>query len=550
MNAIVRAIAVVTLLCGCLNAAAVDVHGDSAKVHAIDSIFEQWHNPNTPGCALGIERKGEPLLTRTYGSADLEHDVPISPSTIFEAGSVSKQFTAAAVLMLAERRKLALTDDVRKYIPELPNYGTTITINQLLGHTSGLRDWGEVEALAGWPRGSRVYTSGDALDVIARQKSLNFRPGTAYSYTNTGYNLLAAIVGRASKVSLAEFTHKNLFEPLGMKNTQWRDDFRRIVKGRAIAYEANHGDYRQKMPFEDVYGHGGLLTTVGDLLIWNDALTSGRLGAFVTAEMERQTTLNDGRAIAYARGLFVRLYQGEREISHDGATAGYRAWLGRYPGQNLSIALLCNSDGADSPKLAHQVADVFLPPHSPPASMTLTSVQLAPYVGVFVDERMGLPMRLTLRAGSLWQGGARQLSPIAAREFRVGTSTIQFSSSDRFLLQSADGEGVQYRRVQAWLPKPSELQALVGRYSSNEALATYRVSAIDGGLMLAPQDRQGQTLVLKPLFAGTFEWGDNDDGIVRFVRKGQSHATGFQMSNSRVRALLFRRASPTGSSDE
>jgi CubicO group peptidase (beta-lactamase class C family) len=338
LNVIVRAIAVVALFCGCLRAAAVDIDGDPAKVRAIDSIFEQWNNPNTPGCALGIERKGEPLLTRAYGSADLEHDVPVTPSIIFEAGSVSKQLTAAAVLLLAEQGKLALTDDVRKYIPELPDYGTTITINELLGHTSGLRDWGEVEALAGWPRGSRIYTSGDALDVIARQKSLNFRPGTAYSYTNTGYNLLATIVLRASKMSLADFTRKNFFELLGMNN--------------------------------------------------------------------------------------------------------------------------------------------------------------------------------------------------------------------RFLIQGADGDRLQYRRVRAWQPQPSELNALVGRYSSNEALATYGVSVTDGGLILRPQDRRGQTLMLKPLFAGTFGWGDNDDGIVRFIRNGRSRPSGFQMSNSRVRALLFRRAAPTESSDE
>ena len=498
---------------------------------------------------MAIEHKNEPLLTRSYGSADLEHSVPITPNTIFEAGSVSKQFTAASILLLAAQGKLALTDDARKYIPELPDYGTPITLNELLGHTSGLRDWGEVEAMAGWPRGSRVYTSTDALDVAVRQKSLNYRPGSAYLYTNTGYNLLTTIVERVGKVSLAEFTRRHFFEPLGMINTQWRDDFRRIVRGRAIAYEARKDNYRQKMPFEDVYGHGGLLTTVGDLIIWNGALTTGKLGAFVTTELQRPTTLDTGREIAYARGLFVRLYQGVREISHDGSTAGYRAWLGRYPEQQLSIALLCNSDAANSPKLAHQVADIFLPtpPQPPPASITLTAGQLAPFVGVFVDDRMGLPLRVTAHDGSLMLSGERQLAPTSPREFRLGTSKVQFFGSDRFLLQSADGDTLHYQRVQAWLPQPGELTALAGRYISDEAFATYRVSITDSGVVLTPLDRQGQARILQPIFADTFEWDDNGDSVVRFMRDIQGRVTGLQMSNSRVRALSFQRQ-PSSSS--
>ena len=542
LNHLVRIIATVAVLCDCARAATAEIDGGSAKVQAIDSIFMQWNSPNTPGCALAIGHKGEPVLTRAYGSADLEHNAAITPATIFEAGSVSKQFTAASILLLAAQGKLALTDDVRKYIPELPDYGAPITLNELLGHTSGLRDWGEVEAMAGWPRGSRVYTSADALDVAVRQKSLNYRPGSAYLYTNTGYNLLATIVERVSKISLAEFTRRQFFQPLGMINTQWRDDFRRIVRGRAIAYEALKDNYRQKMPFEDVYGHGGLLTTVGDLLIWNDALTTGKLGAFVTAEIQRPTVLDSGREIAYARGLFVRLYQGVREISHDGSTAGYRAWLGRYPDQQLSIALLCNSDGANSPKLAHQVADVFLPAQPPPASMTLTAGQLAPYVGLFVDDSMGMPVRLTMHGGSLVLSGERQLIPTSTREFRVGTSKIQFFGSDHFLLQSPDGDALQYQRAQAWLPQPRELTALAGRYTSDEALATYRVSVTAGGsVVLTPQDRQGQALPLKPVLADTFEWGDNGDSVVHFMRDLRGQVTGLQMSNSRVRALPFHR---------
>jgi CubicO group peptidase (beta-lactamase class C family) len=517
---------------------------------AVDAIFQQWNSQNTAGCAVGIERRGEPVLIRSYGMADLEHDVPIVPATIFEAGSVSKQFTAASILSLAAEGKLALADEVRKYLPELPEYGAPITINELLGHTSGLRDWGEVEAMAGWPRGSRIYTLADALAVAVRQKSLNFPPGTAFSYNNTGYNLLAIIVERVGNASLAEYTRAHFFAPLGMSHTQWRDDFRRVVKNRAIAYESGKDNYRQKMPFEDVYGHAGLLTTIGDLLIWNDALATGKLGAFVTAELQRPSKLNSGREIAYARGLFLRHYQGASEISHDGSTAGYRAWLGRYPEQQISIALLCNSDGADSPKLAHQIADLFLPPQpaAAPAPITLTDAQLAPFVGLFVDERSGLPMRLSMRGDSLALSGKRLLTPLSAREFRIGASTIRFRDVEGFTLESPDSDALQYRRVQAWTPKPSELAGLAGDYVSDEALATYRVSVVkNGGVVLTPRDRQGRTLILKPLFADTFAYGDNEDSVVHFTHDTHGRVTDFVLGNSRVRALSFRRLSSTES---
>jgi CubicO group peptidase (beta-lactamase class C family) len=201
--------------------------------------------------------------------ADLEYDVALRPDSIFEAGSVSKQFTAAAVLSLAQQGKLSIDDPARKYIPELPDYGSPLTIRHLLNHTSGLRDWVSVEAIAGWPRTTRAYTQAHVLDILSRQRALNYPPGAEYSYSNSGYNLAAMIVERVAGKPFSAFTREVIFTPLGMSSTSWRDDFRRIVKGRAIAYSENGGTIRQLMPFEDVHGNGGLLTTVGDLLKWN-----------------------------------------------------------------------------------------------------------------------------------------------------------------------------------------------------------------------------------------------------------------------------------------
>src|SRR5690606_25352581 len=230
-------------------------------------------------------RDGHDVLSRAYGMADLEHDIRNSPGTIFEAGSVSKQFTAAAILLLVEDGVLSLDDDVRKYVPELPDYGHTITLRHLLTHTSGLRDWGAVAAIAGWGRNVRTHTHDHVVDILSRQRALNFTPGAEYSYSNSGYNLLAVIVDRTSGMSFADFSRTRIFEPLGMTHTQWRDDYTRIVKGRSSAYGFEGGEWVIDRPIENVHGNGGLLTTVADLLTWNQALTTGAIGGARFGEM-------------------------------------------------------------------------------------------------------------------------------------------------------------------------------------------------------------------------------------------------------------------------
>lgn len=516
---------------------------------ALDRIFHDLDKPDVPGCSVGVRRADSQPVVRGYGSADLEHDVAISPSTVFEAGSVSKQFTAASILLLAEEGKLSLTDDVHKYIPELPNYGTPISINELLSHTSGLRDWGEVEALAGWPRTSRVYTLVDVLNISARQKSLNYRPGAAYSYTNTGYNLLAIIIERVSGKTLAHFSQDRLFEPLRMTHTQWRDDFRRVVKGRAIAYEAAQDGYRQRMPFEDAYGNGGLLTTVGDLLRWNDALTAGELGNFVSTEIQRQGTLETGRSIAYARGLFVESYQGVREIAHPGATAGYRAWLGRFPDHHLSIALLCNAGNADAVTLAHKVADIFLPTQVPAQRTTirLTTKELARRAGLYVDLRMGLPLRLEVQGDALKVSSGPVLVAASVDEFIASSTTFRFSGSDRLTRETADGDVREFRLTQPWQPISSKLIRYAGQYTSDEALATYQVTVKGSLLVLAPEDRCGEELILHPIFSDTFEFlSDEVGGVLHFSVDSKGKVSSFEMSDSRVHALRFSRTAAHG----
>ena len=515
---------------------------------SLDRIFERWNSKETPGCAVAIARDGKIVLSRAYGMADLEHDAANTTDTIFEAGSVSKQFTAGAIVMLALQGKLSLDDNVRKYVPEVPDYGTPITIRHLLTHTSGLRDWGNVASISGWPRTTRVHTHAHVLDIVSRQRALNFPPGNEYSYCNTGFNLLAIIVGRVSGVPFAEFTHKNIFEPLGMVHTQWRDDFKRIVKSRAVAYDQRReGGFEMDMPFENVHGNGGLLTTVGDLLLWTENLETGKVGGPSFLEMmHRQGKLNSGKVITYASGLFVTNYRGMPEVSHTGSTAGYRAFLARYPKQHLEIALLTNIGSINPGDVGHKVADIFLqiPEAAPAKAVSLSAAELTAKAGLYRNTVTGEPLRLVFSDGALRLGRAGALTPISNTVFQAGNSDRRFTfepSPDKGrprLRETRPGEdSILYEPAADFAPSAADLAAYEGEYYSPDAEVTLK-AVVEGGRLVLRR-RPDTRIQLTPVFPDTFEGGTL--GLVRFIRAGNGPATQLSVRQDRVYDMRFDR---------
>lgn len=412
---------------------------------AVDEVFAKWSSA-TPGCAVGVAVGGTPVLLKAYGMADLEHDIRNTPETIFEAGSVSKQFTAMAIMLLVKDGKLSLDDPVRKYIPELPDYKVPLTIRHMLTHTSGLRDWGSVASIAGAPRTTRAYTHGHVLDIVSRQKSLNFTPGDHYSYSNTGYNLSAIIVSRVSGMSFADFSTQRIFAPLGLKNTSWRDDHTRIVKGRAMAYSDTNGRFSTEMPFENVHGNGGLLTTVGDLLKWNENFVHPVVGdAALVKTMQTTGLFNDGKPQDYALGLMVQNYRGVTNINHSGSTAGYRAHLNRFPDSRTSVAVLCNVSSGDATRAANRVSDVFLgdklkpAPAPPPAAQAAalnpqpTGAALSGFVGSYWSDEAETMLTAAIEEDRLVlkrrPDTVMRLVAIAPDKFRAPIGTVTFLRS-------------------------------------------------------------------------------------------------------------------------
>ncbi|MEO8371779.1 MAG: serine hydrolase domain-containing protein [Candidatus Solibacter sp.] len=499
-----KLLALALLAISCLPAQKLTAPADARQ--RVDKIFARYQRTDGPGCAVGATLDGASVLSAAYGMADLEHDVALRADSIFEAGSVSKQFTAAAVLLLAQQGKLSIDDPVRKYIPELPDYGTPLTVRHMLNHTSGLRDWGSVEGIAGWPRTTRAYTHAHVLDILSRQRALNYPPGAEYSYSNSGYNLAAILVQRVAGKPFAEFTREAIFMPLGMTSTSWRDDFRRIVKGRAIAYSETNGSIRQTMPFEDVHGNGGLLTTVGDLLKWNRNFSDPTVGGRALVEQQLvQGKLTDGRTIAYAAGLMVLHFNGRNEVSHSGTTAAYNAWLGRYPDQGLSVAVLCNSSAANGTQLGRAVAMTFLG----------TGASLGPGDKIVANPGMYRSLR---------DHSTVNVTADSRNEF----------TGDRMRVPSEMDGGTWYERVEPWTPTPAEIASLAGEYSSDEAEVTLRVAVDHGRLVI--NRRPNTTIELTPTYKDAFT---SSLGVIRFQRNGAGKATGLSVSESRVWDLHF-----------
>lgn len=508
----------------------------------VDAIFSKW-TPSTPGCTVGVTIDGKVVLEKAYGMADLEHDVPIVPNSIFEAGSVSKQFTSAAVLMLEKDGKLNLDDPVRKYIPEVPDYGTPITIRQMLQHTSGLRDWGSVEDIVGWPRTTRANTHAHVLDVVSRQKHLNFTPGTRWSYSNSGYNLAAILVSRVSGMSFSEFTRKRLFEPLGMTRTSWRDDYTHIVKGRAIAYREREGKFNTLMPFENVHGNGGILTTVGDLMRWNENFVEPRVGgeAFVR-EQQRPGQFTDGKLHDYGLGLFLGEYKGLKEISHGGSTAGYRAYLTRFPDQHTSVAVLCNAATATPEVYAHAVADLYLAnrlkPEPAPQGVRLTTADLDSRTGLYRSADTGNVMRILRDGEGLRIDEGSPLVALSATRFSArGGRTLDFDGRGAKMTLD-NGLSEAFERVLPVTPTEEQMREYVGTYTSDEAEVSLNVVIRDGKLEVTR--RPDSRFVLTPLYADGF---DADLGIVRFHRGAGGRVSELSVGAQRVWDLRFRRVS-------
>lgn len=441
----------------------------------VDAVFARFASADAPGCAMGIYRNGAVVMAKGYGSANIEYGAPLSPSTPMIMGSVSKQFTAAAIALLVNDGRIALDDDVRKYLPELPDYGKRITIEHLVHHTSGLRDFWALAEAAGM-RLDDGYRVSDMLALAARQRRLNFDPGAEYNYSNTGYIALGEIVRRVSGRTLRQFADERIFGPLGMANSHFHDDHNEPVRGRAFAYSpAAGGKWRINVWNNDIVGQGGLMTTVEDLQKWDENFYSGRVGGpkFLSLQLQ-QGKLNDGSAISYAFGLQVLDYRGLPMVEHGGSTGGYRTHISRFPSAHTTVVTMCNVSNANAAGLAHRVADIVLAdrftkaavaavvqPAGQPTAVpaVIGDIPVTGFAGRFFSQELNATYDIAPVGNVLMlkraYAGPDTLRAVDKRTFRGAGLTVRFdgdgSSSVRgFTVDLGRARGLEFERV----PKP------------------------------------------------------------------------------------------------
>jgi CubicO group peptidase (beta-lactamase class C family) len=512
------------------------------KSAEVDKLLA-FASATSPGVVVAVFENGTLSYHKAVGFADIEKLKPLELGSVFDIGSARKQFVAAAILLLVEDKKLSLSDDVHTFFPKLPDYGKKITVDHLLTHTSGIRDWTGMQGLAG--------DNPDAMTLIMRQKKLNFLPGEEWSYSNSGYVLLAEIVGKVSGIPFAQFLSERIFAPLGMKSSSYVMDLRSEIAGRAIGYRKDQTGFVKHMLLDnDRGGAGALFSTASDLILWNNALTSGTLGKVATQRLMEHTKLNNGRVLDYGRGLVLE----GNLIWHSGGAAGYHSWIGRVPERGLSVAVLCNSDIVAASALAEKILTIYAPgagrkkgeDGAPP---TLTGEALSDaknYAGLFVSDS-GEILRLAVDRDRFRVAGGPGLVEVSKGKFRRWGSSVFFMSQDAFTLEfvsasqlsllTMEGNLISYKKALNYAPSAEQLADFVGSFSSSEVGASFDFSAGEGVLIGKSGDK-GEAITFKPIFKDAFQVAGI---VVRFVRNTEGKVVSLKFSNPVVRDITFMR---------
>jgi CubicO group peptidase (beta-lactamase class C family) len=523
----------------------------------IDQLFTEWNNLQSPGAAVAVAKEGRIIFQKGYGSAELEYNIPITPGTVFHIASVSKQFTAFAILLLEKEGKLSINDDIRKYIPEVPDFGRVITLNHLLHHTSGLRDQEELLAMAGWRLDDNITTE-QILRLVSRQKELNFDPGDRMLYCNTGFTLLAEVVARVSGMSFAEFTHTHIFEPLKMTHTLFYDNCEMLVRNRAYSFYADTSGYKKRNLNYSTVGATSLFTTAPDLCLWSMNFEHPVVGKEIIKRMAERGILNNGDTIDYAMGQSTGTYKGLKFFAHGGSDAGYRATLLRIPGEHFSVNVLSNLASFNPWALALKITDLYLKDKEvgespkkalPKADSTTVEVDpavLDSYCGKY-KLQTGLIATISSDGKMLYAEAPGHtkttMTPISETEFfaKAMSATVTFSKDENGkvykILVNMGGQEITAWRLPDFDPLALKLTELTGDFYSPELNTTYTF-VVESGKLIARHFRTGD-VTLTPLKTDIFSGDRWYFSQVEFIRDGNNAITGCKVGNGPVRNLKF-----------
>ncbi len=522
---------------------------------SVDAIFEDWNSLENPGASLGIIKDGKLIYAKGYGAANLEYNIPNDSKSVFRIASVSKQFTAACIVLLAQEGKLSLEEHLSKFFPEFPSYADKITVKHLLNHTSGIRDYLVLAQLSSF-ESEDFYTDETLMKWLVNQQELNFNPGEEYTYSNSGYWLLGQIVNKVSGVSMAEYADQKIFKPLGMNATHFHNDYSRVVKNRASGYAPNGNGFSISMTNLNMIGDGGIFTSIEDLKKWDDAFyDSKNLNKDFWKQMTEVGTLNNGEKITYAAGLDVSDYRGQKTISHGGSFVGFRAEMIRFPEQHFSVILLANRADARASRKANQIADIFLEDvfekentnddseKNDLKTISLSRKKLRKYEGIYWSDDHKLSRKLEIREDTLYyvrsNGVATKMVPIAKNKFHwIGpnipiTLEITKSKSPKEFILDIPGSSLstykEYTPLNSY--SNSDLENYAGKYYSPELDIVYTLKNEENGISLYVKGNKISPL--KQIKENILQLGS------AFTLEFDSNKKEFRLSTGRVKNLKF-----------
>ena len=527
----------------------------------IDAFFSEL-NATSPGASVVVTKDGKVVYENGFGSANLEYNASITKNTAFHVASLSKQFTVFAILLLERDGKLSLDDDVHKYLPDLPDFGAKITLRNLANHTSGLRDQWDLLAMSGI-RLDDVITQNHVLKLINNQKELNFTPGERNLYCNTGFTLLAEVVKKVSGKSFFDFTREQIFEPLGMDNTQFYDDHHKIVPNRAYSYKEKDGQFVKSILSYATVGPTSLLTTAKDFGAWAMNFENPIIGDIeIINKMNEPTTLNNTENTGFAFGQFIGNYKGLPNFYHTGSDAGYRSYFIRIPKHKLSVAVFSNLSTFNAPGEALKIVDYILKDelsvdnpsqeknenikYDPSIFTKLPVEELKKFTGIYWANKYSIKNEILLKNDTLFyyisENEMRAILPISKNKFKViGDSDdieVNFSKNqngERIMMLLINGNKVADFEALAEI----NLKDYSGSYFSNELQTFYKLTVIEDQLII--MHHRMDDITLNPVHKNIFMSDTYFLQKLEFVRDENGDITGFKSSNGRVKNLWFEK---------
>jgi len=540
--------------------ASVQAQLSEVQSQKIDSLFNLWTEANHPGGALGIMRNGEIIYSKAFGLASLEYQVPNTAETIFNVGSVSKQFTAMGIVLLQEKGLLSIDDDIRKHLPDMPDFGHTITIRHMLHHTSGMRSLHAMLGLAGW-RDDDSRTNEDLYRFMLNQKELNFIPGDEYLYCNTGYMLMVNIIENVTKEKFSQWMKVNVFEPLGMANTYVEDRYDRIVSNNATSYYGSKGDFFRAVEYWGYVGSGNVHSTTNDLLTWLQNFSTPASNWGSSFEMLKTTdALNDGSENNYAFGVSLDEVRGYKRVQHGGAIGGFRAYASTYPEEQLNIAVLTNFSSSNPGQKENQIFNILFPKKSEDKSDTIeakqvlttismTTEKLKQFEASYWNDKENYARKIYVKNDTLRYfrsaNSENSLVPISSNEFKMlGISANLIAKFDldkngnkTMAVNIDDGAPSTFEYFEPILDSKKYIRDYIGRFYSPELESTLDILIKDEKL-IGHHSRHGdfpmQMLKIDVLEIPGF-------AIIKFERKKDNKISGIRISNGRARNVWFEK---------